>query len=231
MPGRTHFAIGPPIFTDPMGGPMPPVVGDNGSPGFFDITTEIKARTADLAWSRLHEVDDSFQLEWQASLRFASFEQTMDGTYDEAATGPGDVSYAANKRLEGDMVGLRIGVHGTYRFLERFSAGAGLGLTVLDGELSAESSLTPNGTMNMGDPGSFAGIEDDGRSGNIRDLEIRASWHSLDDTYRIWLGWEQSTWEEIGADLLRNYPGTTAPLRDRESVTFSAYKVGLSFLF
>ena len=35
----------------------------------------------------------------------------------------------------------------------------------------------------------------------------------------------------IAADLARNFPGTTAPLRERDSVAFSQYKVGLFFVF
>ena len=74
-------------------------------------------------------------------------------------------------------------------------------------------------------------LKDDGRSGSIRELDLALVWHSSSDTVRVWLGWEQQVWEDIAADLMRNFPGTVAVLRERDSVTFSGYKLGVRVLF
>ena len=92
--------------------------------------------------------------------------------------------------------------------------------------------LAPVGLENITDePRSFAAAQDDGRSGSILDFDVVAGWHGKNDGLRFWIGWEQSIWNDITTDLVRNFPGTTAPLRERDSVTFSGYKLGVSFRF
>ena len=227
--GFLHFAIGPPIQT---GGTF---VGDRASPGFFDVTTEVEAMTADVAWSREQAITDDFKLEWSLGFRYAEFEETMNGVYDEAdSTDPAflSVRYDAAKRNNGQMVGARLAVRGSYRVLTRYSVAAGLGFSVLDGELKARSSLRPSGTVNsLTVPAAATSFTDDGRSGRILDFEAAVVWNSANDGLRVWFGWEQSTWEEIAADLVRNFPGTTAALRERDSVSFSGYKIGAYFRF
>ena len=56
-------------------------------------------------------------------------------------------------------------------------------------------------------------------------------WHAASESFQLSLGWEQSRWDDIAADLVRNFPGTTAPLRERDSVTISGYKLGVLFRF
>ena len=51
------------------------------------------------------------------------------------------------------------------------------------------------------------------------------------DAVRVWLGWEQQVWEGITTDYARNFAGTAFPLRDRDSVTISAYKLGVFVRF
>ena len=72
---------------------------------------------------------------------------------------------------------------------------------------------------------------DDSRSGTIRDIELKGTWHLMNDRLRLSFGWDQSTWEAIAADLMRNFAGSTAPLRDRDAVIFSGYKLGVYFRF
>ena len=48
---------------------------------------------------------------------------------------------------------------------------------------------------------------------------------------RLSLGWEQSNWGGIAADLLRTAPNTGVTLADRDSVVFSAYKLGVAVQF
>lgn len=227
--GALHFAVGPPIFT---GGSY---VGNQGSPGYAEITTTVKAQTADVAFAREAEIGDAFTMEWTAGVRYVNFEETYEGDYDDVSSSDPDfglVRYSATKSNEGDMVGVRVGVRGSYRFAERFSVSSGLGFSLLDGELTASSLLSPIGLNNASlEPSGFASLKDDGRSGSILDLEIVAAWHAANDSVQIWIGWEQSTWNEITLDLLRNFPGTTAPLRERDSVTFSGYKIGASVRF
>ena len=183
----------------------------------FDLTTEVTGLTTDVAWGVAHEPTDALSLEWSVGLRYASFEETTDGTYDGTVT--------VDKSLQGDMLGAKIAGRATYRF-RPFSTSVGVGLSALDGELEARSSLTPQPA------GTFAVLLiDDSRSGTILDLDINAAWHSSGDGFSFSLGWEQQVWEDIAADLTRNLPGNNVPSRERDSVTFSWFKVGLSFRF
>jgi hypothetical protein len=182
----------------------------------FDVTTEITARTVDASWAVAHEVTDAFEMEWSVGLRYASFEETTDGEYTTMG-GPLD----AAKSSEGDMIGARLGGRGSYR-LGSFSVGAGLGLSLLDGEIEAASSLQGTPPLNL---------TDDSRSGSILDLDVRAAWHGAGDSVSVWIGWEQQKWEDIAADLARNLPDSEIISRDRDSVTFSWVKGGVSYRF
>ena len=62
-------------------------------------------------------------------------------------------------------------------------------------------------------------------------MELTASWFVVGDAVRIWAGWEQQVWEGIVTDQVRNFPGTSAPLRNRDSVTLSGYKLGIFVRF
>jgi hypothetical protein len=203
--------------------------GTYGSPGFYDITTEISAMTADLAWIKESELDESFNVEWSIGLRFAGFEETMEGSYNTGLN-MGSIRYAAAKSNEGEMIGLRTGIKGTYRISGSISISGGLGFSFLDGELTASSALAEGADL-LGEPSNFSGFVDDSRSGTIVDAEAAVSWHNSSDRFRVSLGWDQSMWNDIVTDLVRNFPGTTAPLKERDSVSFSGYKLGLYFRF
>jgi len=225
----TYFHVGPPIFT---GGDF---IGDSGSPGFFDLTTEVDATLVDLAWARTQELADSFWMEWSLGLRYANYEETTAGDYDELNSTDaafGQNSFAAAKSNEGDMIGARVAVHASYELSSHWSVGGGVGFSFLDGELTSSASMNPTGTVNsVAAPSSFASVVDDSRSGTIRDVDLGVTWRSTGDTFRLSFGWEQSLWEAIAADLVRNFPGTAAPLQPRDSVTFSGYKLGVYYRF
>jgi hypothetical protein len=223
--GRMYFAIGPPIPTA-----VPGVYeGTYGSPGYFDITTEITASTADLAWVKELEISDSLDLEWSLGLRYAIFEETMEGSYNTGLS-MGSINYTAAKSNEGEMIGFRTGVRGSFFLTSQVSIGGAIAFSMLDGELTASSTLTEGENL-VGGTTNFVGISDDSRSGTIVDFDAAVTWHNSSDRLRVSLGWEQSTWNDIATDLVRNSPGTAAPLADRDSVTFSGYKVGMFFRF
>ncbi len=201
-------SLPPPGFAFPIG----PTSGSS-----FDVTTEVSGLTADVAWGVTYEPTDAFGLEWSVGLRYASYEETTDGTYNG--------TLAVDKSLEGDMLGARLAGRGTYR-IRPFSVSVGLGLSELDGELDARSSLTPQPALTAP-----VLLIDDSRSGTILDLDINAAWHNAGDRFSIWLGWEQQMWEDIAADLTRNLPGNSVTSRERDSVTFSWFKVGVSYRF
>lgn len=207
--GNLHFTIGPPVAG-----------GNVGGPGTIDLTTEVTASTADVAWGKNHELTDQFGMEWSIGLRYANFEETHNGLYGELAGG----TYTAAKSNEGEMFGARAAVRAMHRFSDRFSVSGGLGFSLLDGENIASSGLTPLGATS---PTTSSYVSDDGRSGRILDLDVALNYHMLQDTLRISLGWEQSSWDGIAADLLRTAPNTSVTLRDRDSVAFSAYKLGV----
>jgi len=208
--GTLGFSIGPPIAEGE---------GDLGTG--YDIDTEISARTTDLAFSKTHAMGESFSLEWSVGLRHANYEETAEGTYTN-----GSSQYAPTKRLEGDMVGARAGVRGTYRW-RHFSVTSSFAASFLDGELTASSGMTEVGGAGR----SAAEYQDDGRSGNIFDFDVAGAWHDPSGTVSVLLGWEQSVWEGLPADMMRNLPGTVVIMNDRDSITFSGFKLGVHLIF
>jgi len=74
-------------------------------------------------------------------------------------------------------------------------------------------------------------LTDDSRSGSILETDVRAAWHGAGDSVSVWIGWEQQKWEDIAADLARNLPDSEVISRDRDSVTFSWVKGGVSYRF
>ena len=179
----------------------------------YDLTTELTARTIDAAVGVKHEMTDKFDLEWSVGLRFASYEETTDGTYD----GTDDVS----KSLESDMIGARLATRGSYDLGPLF-ANVGLGLAMLDGEIDARSSH-PDFTPLL--------LVDDSRSGSMFDLDVNLGWRNSNEKIAVWLGWESQVWNGIVSDLARNLPGNDVIARSRDSVTFSWVKLGFSYHF
>jgi len=230
LSGALHYAIGPPIA---LGGGT--FAGNSGSPGHFNLMTDTDAATADVAFGRSHELGDDFRMEWSTGVRYARFEESTSGFYDDSVSGAttfGDNRYAVAKTIEGDMIGARVAARGSYFFTTSFSVSTGIGFALLDGEIKASSSLTPTGSANAPvQPSSVATIEDDGRSGHSMDFDTRLTWHSPDDRLRVWLGWEQQEWSGIAKDDLRNFPGTATPLDARDSIVFSGYRAGVSYRF
>jgi hypothetical protein len=227
--GFLHYTVGPPIYTSNG------YVGAFGSPGYYEMTTGITAETIDLAFARDQQVSESFGIEWSLGLRSATYEEDWVGLYDNADSLSADFGltrYNAEKSLKGEMIGARAGIRATYRFSKMFWLGSGLGFSYLDGEVSGASLLSPSGLDNgVQEPSGFSSLKDTGRSGNIFDIDAIIGWSNSGDSIRVWLGWEQSTWNGLVDDLMRNFPGSTAPLRDRDSLTFSGYKLGVYFKF
>jgi len=219
--GFLHFAIGPPVSQGDG-----TYLGHIGTPGSYDITTEVKASVADLGFAKIHSLADKFTLEWSIGLRQATYEETSTGTYSQA------VGYVLplvpHKSNKGEMIGAKLALRGRYMFISWLGIAGSFGYSALDGELTASSSLTSSA---LSFPESISEIKNDGRSGTIRDLDAVLVFAFMSDRLRITAGWEQSTWEGIASDLVRNFPGTTAPLRDRDSVVFSGYKLGVYFKF
>jgi len=195
--------------------PVGPVTGFE-----FDVTTNVQAQTADVAWGFTHDATESFALEWSVGLRYADYEETTDGTY-----GTTSGTLAVDKLNQGTMLGARVAGRATYR-VGSLSAGAGVGLSMLDGEVEARSSLAPQPSGTLAQV-----LTDDSRSGKVVDLEVRGAWHNRSATMSVWIGWESQEWVDIAADLARNLPGSGVVARERDSVTFSWAKAGVSFIF
>lgn len=186
----------------------------------FDLTTEVQARAAEASWIIPFDLTDSFRVEASAGLRYAGYEETTDGTYG-TSIGTVDVY----KSLEGTMLGVRLGGRATYSFGSWFTS-VGAGLSMLDGELEASTSLSPQ------PPGAPPlHLVDDSRSGTILELDVRGGWRAASDKLSLWVGWEQQEWQQIAADLARNLPGNDLISRSRDSVSFSWFKAGASYRF
>jgi len=205
--GALNFAVGPPVGGD-----------DSGTA--LQVTTEITMNTIDVGWARTHGLGESFDLEWSAAFRYATFEETQEGLYADGAE-----VFRVAKSNEGEMIGPHVGVRGTYG-LERLFFSGGLGFSFLDGELTASSGLTQ---IAGGTGASFSGFLDDGRSGSIRELDVTGGWRNPGNSLQVYVGWEQAEWMDIAADMVRNFSTTTSPLRDRDSVTVSGFKIGFRY--
>jgi hypothetical protein len=205
--GALNFAVGPPVGGD-----------DSGTA--LAVTTEITMTAGDLGWAHGQRVSESFEMEWSVALRYAKFEETQDGVYVDGAE-----RFAVAKSNEGEMVGAHASARGTYLWERLFFSGR-LGFSFLDGELTGTSGLTQTAG---GSGASFAGFQDDGRSGGIRELDVTGGWHNASNTLQLYLGWEQAEWEDIAADLTRSFSMTSSPLQPRDSVTVSGWKLGLRF--
>jgi hypothetical protein len=227
--GRLHFAVGPPIFS---GGQY---VGDNATPGSFSLGTEVEAETLDVEWSRSWEASRAFRLGWSLGLRYATYTETTQGVYDEASSGSstyGQVAYSAFKTNDCEAFGARVAGRGSFGIGHGLSVDGEIGLALLDNQIDSFSRLAPVGSANQSTtPAAQATAFDDGRSGTIFDVELALAWTAEDGGLRIYGGWRQSVWDEVTRDLVRNFPGTSAPLEDRTSVTFSGYVVGASYRF
>ena len=208
--GTLGFSIGPPIGSG---------MGDFGTS--LNIDTEITARTLDLALAKEHGIGDRFILEWSVGFRYARYEETASGSYSN-----GNTVYLPYKNIENSMFGARAALQATYRW-PVFSLIAGVGGSFLDGEVTGESGMSEASGSGV----SGATFSDDGRSGNIFDFDVAAAWHNNNDSVVVLLGWEQQTWDGVPADMMRNLPGTSVVLRERDSVTFSGIKLGVHLIF
>lgn len=213
------FGIGPAATS--AGGPI-----SSGSPGFFAVNTEFEAMIADVTYGKSAEVAERLTLEWSLGARYAHYEENHLGLYGDTT---GSNLFDAAKSLEGEGFGVRAALEGRFALTPAWALKTGLGFSFLDGELTGSSSLLPRGQPGVA--GAVATVFDDSRSGEIRDFDVAIEWTAWRDALRLSLGWEQSRWDGLPEDLLRNLTGSAAVLRERDSVTFSGYRLGVAFRF
>lgn len=214
-----NFAIGPPATSAGM-----PIA--SASPGFYAVNIEIEGTLADVMWAKASEVSERLTMEWSLGVRYADFEESYVGLYGDTATSN---LFDVDKQMTSEGVGVRAAVEGRYRLSGSLALSGSLGLSFLDGEISASSTTAPRGQAGV--LGATSNVFDDSRSGEIRDFDINVVWSGQGDRLQLSLGWEQSNWDGLTSDLLRNLPGMTSTLRERDSVTFSGYKIGVFFRF
>jgi hypothetical protein len=223
--GNLVYTIGP--FLDTGTG-----FNNMGDPGHADFTAGITAHTVDFAWGRQKMMSDYFDVEWSLGLRYAHFEETISGFYDDdASTGLtfGAVRWGAFKFNESEMIGARAAVRCTYFLTDRIAGTGSIGFSMLEGEVSSVSSFWDSDAG--GRPAASASETDDNRSGRIQDLDVGLMLFFMDDMLRIKFGYESSFWDGVPSDLVRNTNGSAANLRDRDDLSFSAYTLGFYFEF
>jgi hypothetical protein len=225
--GYMNFAIGPESLSN--GG----YVGGYGYPGALDIKSKVKAETLDVLWSREHDLSAGFSLKWSLGLRYAKFEENESGTYYLYNATDTYYSFGVNKHNKGEMYGFDAGLRVTRDFGKSFSVTSGLGFSFLDGKVESTSGLTPQADFagEFGIPSTLASDSDSGRSGVIRDFDIGVYWRLMKDHIRVGLGWEQSSWDGVPYDLLRNTTNSYVNVATRNNVTFSSWKVGFKYQF
>jgi len=231
--GFLDFTIGPSVF-----------VGGNlvsfGDPGHAAFDASIEATTVDVAFARRHELSDTLAVEWSAGLRFASFDENLNGSYDLCASSgctggtflPGEVVYDADRSTESSMLGVRTGVTGRYRLSPSMAVRSGIAVSLLTGDLESTSGLTPSGTVNTATEPATRFVEDESdRSGQIVDLDLGLEFDVVRDRLRLSVAWEHSVWDGIARDLARNPPGQFAINASRDSVSFTGLRLGVSYRF
>lgn len=186
----------------------------------YSVKTEIEVMSTDLSWGVGHQFGENFTLEWFLGLAYADFQESTAGIY--GTTGGSLLPYKSN---EASMLGARTSSRAGYR-RGNLSGEVGFAIAMLDGEIEASSSLTPQ-------PGGTTALylKDDSRSGTVFEMDVRGTWHASNDRLKLWLGWERQNWDDIAADLARNLPGSAVITRDRDSVGFSWIKLGGSYRF
>jgi hypothetical protein len=227
-----NFAIGPAVYYDGYAFHF-------GIPGRADFTTELKANTIDVTFARDQELGDFFNMEWHVGLRYATFEERLDGVYDLCATNgcddpsyePDDYTFTAAKSNESDMIGLRVGVSGKFFLTENFALAAGVSMSALQGTVTSETSVTPDGLYNGLEPPATMTVEDDARSGTVTDFEAGMHWYTLDDRLRFALMYQFSNWDGLVSDLARNPPGLLTPNGARDNIGFSGVVIGMRMRF
>ena len=225
--GYMNFAIGPEAYNSY--GPTA-----FGYPGSLDITSKIKAETLDVTWGQDYNPTANLVLGWSLGLRYASFEENEKGTYYIYDTTDAYYSYGAHKQNRGGMFGLKAGMRLTRNFGKTFAVTSGLGFSFLNGEVQSTSGLDiPANSIGteFGVSPTLASETDKDRSGLIRDFDLGCYWRIADDHFRVGLGWEQSSWDGVPQDLLRNNVNSILNVQERNNVTFSSFKIGFSGRF
>lgn len=238
----TNFAIGPAsYYFFPSYGYYVPVYYF-GLPGHFDFVSNLEATTIDATFSQSFEAGDYFDLEWSVGLRFATFDEDLTGLYDLcASTGcdapysssvvPGEITFDVAKTNESDMLGVVAALSGRYYFADWGALAGGVGTSVLGGEITSRSGLTPSGTFNGADTPTLASRVDDSRTGMIHDAWFGLDWVFLDERLRLHTGLWYSSWDGVAKDLVRNTPGLDVRNAPRDQVSFSGARVTAGFQF
>jgi hypothetical protein len=240
-----YFGIGPTIYY------YGTHYGVYGYYGHHDIVSTIEAKSLEIDAGHRHDLTEKFDLEWSVGLRWTDFSEDLSGFYDFSESSYayfGYYRYAANKTNESSMAGLGAGVRASYEFSRHLSINSSLGFSFLEGDIESTSSLVPSGAANAGNlPSSSFRAKDSDRSGTIVDFDFNVVWHLADDRYRVWLGYGQSRWDGVPADLARQQtgglvsanpgiptqiaPGRQTAFAVRDDLTFSGFKIGVGFLF
>jgi hypothetical protein len=209
--------------------------GSFGYSGHHDIVSKIDAKSLTIEAGHTHELSEGFELEWSLGLRWASFEENLDGFYDyyESTNAYfGYLRYAASKTNESTMAGFKIGGKGSYEFNRHVSVNSSLAFSFLQGEVTSTSGLVPDERLGL--PSSLFELTDNDRTGTITDFDINVVWHLSDDRYRVWAGYAYSSWDGLAVDLSRKsfaIEGEQVGFGVREGVAFSGFKIGVGFLF
>ncbi len=241
--GEMQWTIGPASYFNYYGVYYP--IYTFATPGHVDFKAELDAATFDVDFKHAVPVGDLFDLEWSVGLRYATFEEKIEGVYDVCATtgcqgvygGPpfnllfGDARFDARKTNEGDMFGVKAGIGGTYFATDSLAIASQISFSVMTGEVESRSGLTPSGLVNSIDPPTLAVRTDDARTGNIGEIDVGLRWYLAGDRVWLSLGYRHAFWDDIAADLLRNTPGILTANRDRDKVTFSGPYLGLRWNF
>jgi len=231
--GYMNFAIGPATYYD--GYPT----FNFGFPGTAVFNANIKASTADVSFGRDQSLADSFRMEWNLGLRYAKFEEDVNGLYDLCATsgcwasyygitGFGEVSFNAQKTNSSEMFGAVASARGRYFVSPNFAVTGMIGFSFLGGETESFSGLIPTGSFNSTfDPPTEMRVKDDSNTGTILDFDAGIEWYIVPDLFRLDFALYQSRWDGLPEDMTRNAPGVIPVLDPRDSMSFSGLRIGL----
>jgi len=185
-----------------------------------DASTDVKAVTVDLDYSRAVTQGRRFRLSWLAGLRYAGYEETRELEADDAI-----ITIEQEKVIDSDAYGLRAGAEAEYAFGSVFSLTGKAAISLLQSKTDATAGQeifdSAGGGLLVAETSTIASED---RNGLILDLGVIGAWRLRQAD--VLFGLEYSQWSGLTEDPI---PAEGAGSRD--AVSFTSVTLGMRYWF
>lgn len=206
----------------------------------FEMTQEIEASTIDVEYLRSVSPGESLEMTWGFGLRFADFEDNVDGNY---LLDPNDILLSAQipvfRKVTGDGTGLTGGVGVEYQFTDPFGVRSHLRLGFLTAEVEAEHGWDLPG----GVPAPFQKQTIEDETAVTVDFDL-AGRFGVGDYVDLEVGWFYTSWWDMAQVPLSrgelriggNFPQLNIstfdiPGESRDRITWSGPRIAVDIRF